>query len=387
MRRMTKSAALALILGVAVAGGAAEAQQQQQPSSLADLVIVENESSIRFVSCQREQPLIEARIVIKNIGGSVEKVVNRGGVAGVAGALVTEKVRVYLPLARDFAASENASTLLKPFEADVLEFSIGQNLEKRGVLFSIDQYPPARLVDEDGTVTGGSAPLPPIGGGAGGIGGGYYPPSGGIGGYSVDIQRLSYSEVVDIQRALQAVGLYHSGVDGVYGRFTRYAMRRFANDIGAAHPYRYLSRRLLRRLEDRSGVSLDIVGRRRPGDDSCGYTPPNEPYGCDSGDYRPRYDVDLSGVRPGDVLPSGSGRRFGELRRRGGRFDDRYGDRSQYSQTRPSPSSSFEVDVFVEVDPQQRIAESNELNNLSNFRIRVTNCGLAPDPAPTPNPN
>ncbi len=378
MHRKLSRALVALIAGVGTLPHSAWAQTATaETPELADLVIVENETVMRFVSCDQDQPLISGRVVIKNIGRDTAR-------RGVGGALITI-VRIYLPLSIDFTEDRSDQKLLEPFEAASIAFDLGAGREKRGRLVPSGSYPPIRGVTAEGFVRGfvrggrrGGGFENGFGygddlyrrgrvkkrrggercdgdcagylnGGSGYLNGGAGYLNGGSGNGGVDIYALSDYQVREIQRALARLGIYHLSVDGIYGRGTRRAVRHFALSIGKRTPGRFLSRSLLRRLQQTSGVEISALYGVGYGSGRIGDAP-----------------IILNGRsgRRGDIIRSGRDLRPG-----------RVGTRTEYSRSIRTPTSGqFEIDVFVQVDPIDRVEEIIETNNLSAFRISVREC-------------
>lgn len=128
----------------------------------------------------------------------------------------------------------------------------------------------------------------------------------------LEVELLKPDEVRDIQRALQSFGLYELKIDGVYGPGTRQAVRRFTQLRGERPIRDILTIGLAETLEDVAKTRLRVLDR-------------------------------LSPARGG-----------------GGPI--------------AAPTGPVKIEIFAVVDPLDRVAESNEQNNLAIF-TREVDCG------------
>lgn len=165
--------------GLGLVAGAANAQP--------DLVVTK-ESFLNFVSCERNQPLAEGTLIIKNIGDSRA---NRR--AGVFDRFSRSLLAVYVPTSIDMIDRVREFSILDARDAESIRVSIGKGVIKKG-----------RIADPsfESFGSGGDDSL-------------------------LRVSSLTADHVSEIQGALKISGYYGKKIDGDYGGGTTLAVEAF----------------------------------------------------------------------------------------------------------------------------------------------------------------
>lgn len=179
-------------------------------SAAADLVIVEEDSTIVFESCERDQPLATGVIAIKNIGDSRARLR-----LGVLTRYTRSLLAVYSPEHLDIIDNAYERSALDSQDQESIKVSLGANRVKRGRLGGT-----ADLTDlQDAGASGVSAVALSY-------------EDGFTDNALLDLTALSSDETKDLQRALQQLGHYRGRIDGVIGSGGRRAIEAFQRSIG-----------------------------------------------------------------------------------------------------------------------------------------------------------
>lgn len=230
MRSKPLSAACAAALSL---GLAAPTAAQTGP----DLIIVQSDSEITPVSCEKNQPLATGRIVIKNQGDDTARMK-----LGFVDRLSRSLVAVYVPEHLDLKARAYELTILGPRDQESVRISLGDGVLKEGRFTNVVAGPP--LNQYGGGYTPPSAPLPA--------------PAPQINPNALlNLSELTLEDIQDIQRALQSLGYYRGSIDGVIGSGGRRAIRRLQRDLSAFEDGE-LTVGQVQELERRTGIFLQI---------------------------------------------------------------------------------------------------------------------------------
>jgi hypothetical protein len=158
------------------AGALAVTATVAEAKDLPNLFIIEEESSINFVGCSKNEPLFKGIIAVKNDGGGRAKRL-----------VVTPLLAVYVPTALDLKDERRWLNSFAPGEIQTKDFEIGKGTVKSGRNFTPQT---TRVTNFDAR--------------------------------SVRFQ----------QKALFVLGYGPRDFDGIKGPITRRAIRRFQSDIG-----------------------------------------------------------------------------------------------------------------------------------------------------------
>lgn len=214
MSRLTlRTAAASLAFGLAASLSGAPAVAKP------DLVIIEEDSMIEFLSCELRQPLARGRITIKNIGEDTSR-----GRLGVLTRVARSLLAVYVPEHLDLMDTGTERSALDPNEQASIQVTIGRGSLKEGRFLGGIAELPSDLDDSSELL----------------------------------IDALSSGELRELQRALRALGHYRGIVDGVASPQVEDAIAAFQDSIGA-DPTGRLTLAETRTLAADSGRQLAIV--------------------------------------------------------------------------------------------------------------------------------
>ena len=152
----------------------------------ADLIINRDDSTVNFGGCALNEPLASGRIVIRNDGDSRATMK-----LGIVTRFTRSLLSVYEPEHPDMVDNGKERTALDSKDQESVAFEIGKGVVKKG-----------RFVSASTSET------------------------------MLDVEALSSDDKKDIQRALQAIGLYKGGIDGVFGGGYRRAVTAFQKMLG-----------------------------------------------------------------------------------------------------------------------------------------------------------
>lgn len=161
---------------IAIAGAAFISIGTAQAKDLPNLFIIEEESNIDFVGCEKKQPLFKGIIAVKNDGGGRAKRL-----------VVTPLLAVYVPTALDVKDEVRWLNSFAPGEIQTKEFAAGKNTIKQGRNFT-----------------------PQI----------------------TRIKNFDASSIKFQQKALYVLGYGPKDFDGVKGPITRGAIKKFQKSLG-----------------------------------------------------------------------------------------------------------------------------------------------------------
>ncbi len=303
-------------LGKAMIGAVMAAGLSGAAHAAPDLVIVEEDSTILFESCEKNRPLATGRIAIKNIGDSRAKMK-----LGLLTRYSRSMLAVYVPEHLDMIDNAYERSVMDARDQESIRIEVGKGVLKRG-RFS------------DTTLTAGS-------GSYGGSGSGGYSGSGSYGGSgsnfggngygsattvdldpnaTVLVNRLQNSDRQDIQRALRDLGYYTGPIDGVFGSGVEQAIRGFQRGFGTVDGKLTVAQ--IEELSSQTGRALAI-----------GETSSDFARNGSNGGFAPR-DTTL----PRQALNRSS-----------------------------TDGGRYEITLYAVVDPYNLVEESDETNNLIKF--------------------
>ncbi len=110
---------------IVAAGAVLVAATAAEAKDLPNLFIIEEESNIEFVGCEKKQPLFQGIIAVKNDGGGRAKRL-----------VVTPFLAVYVPTALDIKHEVRRLNSFAPGEIQTKEFAAGKNTIKQGRNFT-----------------------------------------------------------------------------------------------------------------------------------------------------------------------------------------------------------------------------------------------------------
>lgn len=192
-----------------------------QASAEPDLIINVQDSTIRPGSCETASSLVSGRIAIKNKG-------EESAALRVTERFTRSMLAVYVPENIDMIAKKTEREKLDPFDQEGIEFEIGAGVQKKGRNFGnpvANQIDNGRSDDDDDTAS------------------------------DRDQNRA-------IQIALEELNFEPGGVDGILGRNSRAAIRRFQASIDARETG-FLTAAQRRELFQKAGTTVTSTSGAR----------------------------------------------------------------------------------------------------------------------------
>lgn len=256
-------------MGVAALGAVACLAYGASAAAKPDLVIVERDSTLNIVSCEKNQPLATGLIAIKNIGDARAKMP-----LGVLSRFSRSMLAVYVPEHLDLIDNGYERSAMDPQDQESIRIEIGKGKAKLG-RFPVRGAPGQRLdmasngfgsSDRFGSNDFGSDRF-----GSNSFGSNNFGSASGSdrfgstgGAQTVDLRptaivdttTLTLAERQDIQRALRDIGYYSGPIDGMMGVTVETAVRSFQRSYGGGDGRLTVAQ--VRELSSQTGRSLAI---------------------------------------------------------------------------------------------------------------------------------